>query len=286
VNTIEGAYVMRLFAPCAVVIAFLVATPGIAQSRQTVIITTAASVFVSPTDNQAPLRIAKEGSTLLLLDSDGEWYHVEFNDPDLGRRTGYVQRKFARMEREPEPVKASNSQTASPQNVQPQPTPSKSPSSISQRGDVAFGYVFAHDYAVSSPFGVAGSDAWRVHPDVDLVIESQFTHGNFDVLFTDVGVNTWTLMSGPRFWGGSRYGQSIRAFGQVLAGVMGGTVKVGSFAIGSAAGFGMKPGFGVEVPVARAVAIRPQFDVLIGRLKGQTTKDVRFNVNAVFRLFR
>ena len=143
-----------------------------------------------------------------------------------------------------------------------------------------------HNDNLSFPLGIAGSDAWRVHPNVDIVLESQYTHGNLDLLVVDVGANVWTLLGGARFWGGSRYGPATRAFGQVLAGVTTAKATLGALARESATGIGVQPGLGVEVPAGRIFAIRPQFDVLISHIADETGANIRFNVNAVFRLFR
>ena len=104
------------------------------------------------------------------------------------------------------------------------------------------------------PLGFAASDAWRVHPNVDVVVESQFSHKTFDFGFVSDAATEWSVLAGSRFWFGSRNGQGTRAFGQVLGGMLS-AKDVFSDAI---YGLGVQPGFGVEVPVARAVAIRPQ----------------------------
>jgi hypothetical protein len=59
-----------------------------------------APVFASANDRQQPLRVARQGSVLLLLEEQGDWCRVEYQDPELGLRTGYVQRKFVRIERQ------------------------------------------------------------------------------------------------------------------------------------------------------------------------------------------
>lgn len=155
-----------------------------------------------------------------------------------------------------------------------------------QRGDVSIGYVFMHEDSLSLPMGLAGSDAWRVHPNIDVVIESAFAHGTADFITTKVGVNIWTLQGGVRVSGGSRYGESVHAFGQILGGIANAKGSIGSIASTSSSGLAVSPGFGVEVPVSRVVAIRPQFDVLLTRIDSSWGKDIRFNVNAVFRLFK
>lgn len=89
---------MRIPMVFTLLVALVTATPAATQSaRQTVIITASAAVFATPNDGQPPLRVAKEGSVLLLVDSTGGWYRVEFEDPQFGRRVGYVQQRYARL---------------------------------------------------------------------------------------------------------------------------------------------------------------------------------------------
>ena len=35
---------------------------------------------------------------LLLIDTNAEWTQVEFQDPELGRRVGYVETKYVRID--------------------------------------------------------------------------------------------------------------------------------------------------------------------------------------------
>ncbi|NOT28169.1 MAG: hypothetical protein HOP16_18970 [Acidobacteria bacterium] len=89
---------MRILTVLAVLINLLVTTPVSGQAvRQTVIITASAPVFSAPDDTQPPLRIAREGSVLLLVNSADGWHHIEFEDPQFGRRIGYVQQRYARL---------------------------------------------------------------------------------------------------------------------------------------------------------------------------------------------
>jgi hypothetical protein len=155
-----------------------------------------------------------------------------------------------------------------------------------QRGDVSIGYVFLHEDGASLPLGFALSDGFRLHPNLDVVVEGQYAHGTADLLVAELGLNIWAVQGGVRGWGGSRYGNSVRAFGQMLTGVGGFKVNLGSVASGSVTGWTLQPGGGVEIPVGRAVAIRPQFDVLIGRIEGTWANDPRVNLNVVFRMFR
>jgi hypothetical protein len=72
---------------------------GAQDNEPTATTTQNAPVFASTNDREEPLRIAQEGSVLLLLEEEGEWCRVEYQDPELGRRVGYVQRRLLRIDR-------------------------------------------------------------------------------------------------------------------------------------------------------------------------------------------
>ena len=269
------------------VVVMLFATPVAAQ-RRTVTVTASAPIFVTPSANQPPLRVAPAGAVLGLLETNADWTHVEFEDPAFGRRVGYIQTKNLRIN----PAAPS---TAAPAANSPAPQPAQTAAArtpeppVPQHGDLAVGYVFMHRDDVSLPWGIAGSGGWRLHPNVDVVVEAQFTHGNSDVLVPGSDANVWTVVAGPRVWSGARYGQRVRGFVEGLAGVLrkdGATDALDTGSSTTMTGFGVQPGFGVDVRVARAFAVRPEFGVLYGRVEGQNTTDIRFNVNVVFRLLR
>jgi len=63
-------------------------------------VVSAAPIYVQPDATRQPLRVAKEGSMLRVVQSDAQfadWTCVEFADPQYGRRVGYVQTKFLRV---------------------------------------------------------------------------------------------------------------------------------------------------------------------------------------------
>jgi hypothetical protein len=65
-----------------------------AAERQAVTIE-AAPIFLLPDATRTPLILAKDGSVITVLEIDKDWLHVEFQDPQFGTRTGYIQSKFA-----------------------------------------------------------------------------------------------------------------------------------------------------------------------------------------------
>jgi hypothetical protein len=69
----------------SVVLAAATASPG-----NTVALTAAAPVFLTPTSSQTPLRVLPAGSVVTVIAIEDRWYRVEFNDEQWGRRVGYV----------------------------------------------------------------------------------------------------------------------------------------------------------------------------------------------------
>jgi hypothetical protein len=65
-----------------------------------------APLFVVKDDQATPLRIAKADSRLKVLKVEGAWVLVEFEDPQWGRRQGYVRADAIQIEA-PEPVDVS-----------------------------------------------------------------------------------------------------------------------------------------------------------------------------------
>ena len=232
--------------------------------------------------------MAKEGSVLLLNNTNAEWTQVEFQDPEFGRRVGYVQTKYVRIDSPPSRAVG----PASPEPPRavagvPQPAAAqRRPRVAEPRGDVALGYAFMRDAEGTLPIGISGSNAWQVHPGVDIVVEAQHARGTFDLLVGEIDGNISTGLAGPRFSTGSASGDRAHPLFQVLAGVATTKANFGSFASKSVTGLAVQPGFGVDIPLNRAVAIRPQFDWLLCRIDGVNASAARVNVNVVFRLYR
>jgi hypothetical protein len=60
-------------------------------------VTAIAPIFLTPDANRTPLRTAAINTTLRVLENNGEWLKVEFQDPQYGRRMGHVQSKNVRL---------------------------------------------------------------------------------------------------------------------------------------------------------------------------------------------
>jgi hypothetical protein len=57
-----------------------------------------APVYLLPDATRLPLRIAQAGSQVRVIQQSGEWSTVQFQDPDFGLRTGYIQTRFLRIQ--------------------------------------------------------------------------------------------------------------------------------------------------------------------------------------------
>ena len=78
----------------------LFAIPTFAQVNRATVMTEA-PIMLLPDATRVPLRVAAVGTSLVVLDTRGDWLRVEFNDPQLGIRTGFVQAKFVRVQAAP-----------------------------------------------------------------------------------------------------------------------------------------------------------------------------------------
>ena len=115
---------MRSLLRGVLVSAFLLTVPGSSHgqtAQPTATTTSATPVFGSADSSQAPLRIAATGSVLLLLEADGDWCHIEFEDPQYGRRTGYVQTKLVRISIRATPIDLSVPEARVPETGSPNP---------------------------------------------------------------------------------------------------------------------------------------------------------------------
>ena len=109
----------------AFVVALLTAAPALAQpqdARATVV--TEAPIFIQP-GAKVPLRVAKVGTALRILQEEGAWAQVEFNDPQFGRRVGWIEKQFIRISRAASPadVPASDPRDPAAEPVEAEPPP-------------------------------------------------------------------------------------------------------------------------------------------------------------------
>lgn len=63
------------------------------------VVTSNAPIYLKPEVLPVPLRTAAAGSLLEVLDEQGDWAQVQYQDPQYGRRIGWVQAQYLRVER-------------------------------------------------------------------------------------------------------------------------------------------------------------------------------------------
>ena len=131
-----------------------------AQAATTASVTTQAPIYLRP-GAETPLRVASVGTLLKVLKEEGEWIEVEFNDPQFGRRVGWVQAKLVRIARpdlQPmdlsvtSPSPTPSRPAADPQDVAPPPAVGAAPAPRPMRGwlDVNFGAASANEKSVTT----------------------------------------------------------------------------------------------------------------------------------------
>ena len=64
----------------------------------TAVVTQSAPIFLAPDATRQPLRVAREGSRLRVIEQGNGWFTVQFQDPQFGLRTGYVESRYVRVE--------------------------------------------------------------------------------------------------------------------------------------------------------------------------------------------
>jgi len=82
---------VALFAACGLVVDVASAQT---VARQTAIVTANAPIYAEAAVSPTPLRVAAPGTVLRVLQQQAEWVQIEFNDPQLGSRLGWVQRSL------------------------------------------------------------------------------------------------------------------------------------------------------------------------------------------------
>ncbi|MEP7309027.1 MAG: hypothetical protein ABJA98_26275 [Acidobacteriota bacterium] len=93
-------------------------------------------IYVQPDSNREPLRIAKEGSVLRMIRTEGAFTYVEFADPDYPRRYGYIQSRFVEQLAPPRPEPLDLSVPEARQGVPtPLPRPAAAPTTTQAARD-------------------------------------------------------------------------------------------------------------------------------------------------------
>ena len=263
------------------------ATPAMAQTPERVAVTVAAPVFLEADATMTPLRLAREGSVLKVATAEGEWYQVEFDDPQFGRRIGYIEKRHVRVL----PPEVSSMEAvdltvaearlrpaaAAAQDLWP-PVPTRSSKySLYPAAESAIGWGLLRDSLTqqTSTLGWNVSVAGNLLPWLGLVGD---VGGNYKTV-ADVTLKIHTFLSGVRISG--RAGRLV-PFGQFVVGLA--QSSAGYYGLNASSyDLAMQPGGGVDIGLSDSVALRVQVDFRTIFSEGARFNEVRFVPGIVVR---
>lgn len=133
------------------------------------VVETAAPIYLLPDATRTPLRTLAAGTALVLLQRQGEWVQVTFEDRNLGQRTGWIESRFVRVRAAlpgltPDPVPEDPAATAAspPARAGARRAPAGRPRATTAPGFRVFGGVTFERMAASESFkAITGSDVVR-----------------------------------------------------------------------------------------------------------------------------
>ena len=144
------------------------------------------------------------------------------------------------------------------------------------------GYSFYRDQSDSQSFGGgwAFSAARQMTPKIDLVGSISGSHRSDDVLGVNVAsASIHTFAGGPKYTWPAR--DRYTPFAQLLVGIA--TVGTSAFGVDdSSTGLALQPGFGVDLPVRKPLALRLGFDVETIHASGGWFTGFRINAGLMF----
>jgi opacity protein-like surface antigen len=167
-------------------------------SGSTVVLTSAAPVYLQPDSSRVPLRTLPAGTTATVDRSQGGWIRITFTDPQYGQRTGWIETRFVKVDSTravPEPTP--RGETAMPPAATQKPAPSAAPRRPSPSVRVFAGAGFDRMASAESfeavtgsatlpayGGGVQGVDLWR-RLFAEFAIEYSTTDGERVFVFDD-----------------------------------------------------------------------------------------------------
>jgi hypothetical protein len=266
-----------------------------AAAQQFATVTTNAPIYADAQETPTPLRVAAVGTRLRVLSTQEYWVQIEYNDPQLGRRIGWVMRHYISLtstdlrpmdlsvpEAPPPTAPAAPVQTPEvtiPTTSSPEPT---ARSMTFPRWETSLGWSFLHAsgefLALNSAVGWNVSVAGNVTPWLGIVGDAT---GNYKsgmrALEPDTAI--YTFLGGPRF--SARTSPVAVPFAEFLAGFTRTSVDVNGVNESSTE-FTVQPGGGIDIGNERTAA---RLSVAWRRVfyAGEPTNMLRFLAGVVIR---
>lgn len=149
-----------------------------------------APIYLLPDRSRLPLRVAKLGSQVRVLQQTGEWANIQFQDPELGLRTGYVERRFIQLA----PA------GARPQASQGQPPETSDTAAAAADAASASQLPAPERRAAGTGFFVGGGFEWSVLTSNDLTHAPDNESGPGVGILAGYGLSrVWSLYGGVSF---------------------------------------------------------------------------------------
>ena len=130
----------------AALLVFVMSTTASAQQFATV--TTNAPIYAAAQETPTPVRVAAVGSRLRVISTQSDWVQVEYNDPLVGRRVGWVLRHYISLTSQdlrPMDLSVPEAQPAPAAPEQPTAVPPAPATSIPfPRWETSLGWSFLH----------------------------------------------------------------------------------------------------------------------------------------------
>jgi hypothetical protein len=274
----------------AALLVFLISTTASAQQFATV--TTNAPIYAAAQETPTPLRVAAVGSRLRVLSTEGDWVQVEYNDPQLGRRVGWVLRHYISLtshDLRPMDLSVPEAPPGPPAPTPPAPDlpttapPAPATSYPFPRWETLLGWSFLHASGefldLNSALGWNVSVAGNVSPWLGIVGDAT---GNYKTGLTvpnepDVAIHTFT--GGPRF--SARNSPVAVPFAEFLVGFTRTSFDIDGVG-DSSTEFTIQPGGGIDIGNER-VAARLSFAWRRVFYEGSPTNMLRFVGGVVIR---
>jgi hypothetical protein len=260
----------------------LISTTASAQQFATV--TTNAPIYAAAQETPTPLRVAAVGTRLRVLSTDRDWVQVEYNDPDLGRRVGWVLLHYISLtshDLQPMDLSVPEAQPVPP--ARDQPTAVKTAPATFPRWETLLGWSFVHVSGefldMNSALGWNVSVAGNVSPWLGIVGDATGNYKTGLTVTNDLDVSIHTFTGGPRF--SARRSSVGVPFAEFLVGFTRTRLDVGGVGDGSTE-FTIQPGGGVDIGNER-VAARLSFAWRRVFYEGNPTNMFRFVGGVVIR---
>jgi hypothetical protein len=233
----------------------LISTTASAQQFATV--TTNAPIYADAQEAPTPLRVAAVGTRLRVLSTVGDWIQVEYNDPQLGRRAGWVLRHYVSLTSQdlrPMDLSVPKAPPGPPLDQSTGVARANTRSMPFPRVETSLGWSFLHVSRevldVNSAAGWNVSVAGNVAPWLGIVGDAT---GNYKggLTVSDPDLSIHAFMGGPRFSG--RSSPVAVPFAEFLVGFTRTSYDVDGVG-DSSTDFTIQPGGGVDFGNERVAA--------------------------------